>query len=85
MYEIQKRAHFQTKTNLIPLDSMQNKWSRMIQNVKITSILTTFILLMIKDRNIGFWRIFSTPKTEKIPFYLKLVKFLFGKKMSKTS
>ena len=31
---------------------------------------------MIKDRNIGFWRIFSTPKTEKIQFYLKLVKFL---------
>ena len=31
---------------------------------------------MIKDRNIGFWRIFSTYKTEKIPFYLKLVKFL---------
>ena len=55
------------------------KWSKMIQNVKITSILTTFILLMIKDRNnisIGFWRIFSTTKIEKIPFYLKLVKFL---------
>ena len=31
---------------------------------------------MIKDRNIGFWRIFSTSKTEKNPFYLKLVKFL---------
>ena len=49
----------------------------MIQNVKITSILTTFILLMIKDRNIGFWRICSTSKTEKIPVYLKLVKLVW--------
>ena len=49
---------------------------KMIQNVKITSILTTFILLIIKKRYTGFWRIFSKSKTEKIPFYLKLVKFL---------
>ena len=56
----------------------------MIQNVRINSILTTFILFMIKDRNIGFWRIFSTSKTEKIPFYLKLDKFLcLGRKCQK--
>ena len=64
------------KNNMIPLDSMQKKGSKMVQNVRITTILTTFILLMIKDRNIGFWRIYSTSKTAKIPFYLKLVKFL---------
>ena len=76
MNEIQKKSPFSDENQRDSTRFNAKKWSKMIQNVKITSILTTFILLMIKDRNIGFWRIFYTPKTEKIPFYLKLVKFL---------
>ena len=71
MNEIQKRVHFQMKTNVIPLDSMQKNGLKMIQN-QITSILTTFMLLMMKDRNLGFWRIFSTSKTEKISILLEI-------------
>ena len=74
MNEILKMSIFRRKGDSTRFNA--KKWSKMIQNFKITSILTTFILLMIKDRNIGFWRIFSTSKIEKIPFYLKLVKFL---------
>ena len=76
MNEIPKKSPFSDENQRDSTRFNAKKWSKMIQNVKITSILTTFILLMIKDRNIGFWRIFSIPKTEKIPFYLKLVKFL---------
>ena len=32
MNEIQKRVHFQMKTNVIPLDSMQKNGLKMIQN-----------------------------------------------------
>ena len=61
------------KTNV---NSTRINAKKIIQNVRMNSILTTFILLMIKDRNIGFWRILSASKTEKVPFYLKLVKIL---------
>ena len=63
--KFKKSVYFQMKTNVNVTRVNAKKTSKMIQNVRINSILTTFILLIIKDRNIGFLRIFSGSKTEK--------------------
>ena len=50
--KLKKKSPFSDKNQRDSTRFNAKKWSKIIQNVRITSILTTFILLMIKDRKL---------------------------------